>query len=294
MAAKTERDTKGTTTTASTSTSTVILTCYNRSQATVSCVRSLNSNINVSSYIIVDDSSSDDTLDRLQELSEAGMEITVLHVDGSLYYSGGMRMGIDEAKKREQKTAYYLIVNDDVEFEPGIIDRMIDAENRYFIENRVHEVLIGCTCSDTGELTYGGIRYTGRGISYRICPPGDSELCDTFNANCVLIPKDIFLETENIDLMYIHSLGDFDYGLSMSRSGVPLRVFEAYVGHCNDNGIHNTWMDRALKRIERIKRKESPKGAPFRQWLYYLKKNFGLKTALLHGFTPYLRILAGK
>ena len=272
---------------------TVILTCYNRSAMTLSCIRSLTDNKAELLFIVVDDNSTDGTPDRLRELMDEGVKVKVLFGDGGLYYSGGMRKGIAAAKE-QAKTPFYLIVNDDVVFKPGILDKLIGEEGRFFAEKKEHEVLIGCTCAGSGSLTYGGIRYTGSGIRYMVCPPEDDGLCDTFNANCVLIPRDIFFATENIDPVYIHSLGDFDYGMSMSRRGISLRTFGEYVGECNENGTDNTWMDKSLGIRQRLRKKESPKGAPFHQWFYYLKKNFGIKAALLHGWTPYIRILLGK
>ena len=43
-----------------------------------------------------------------------------------------------------------------------------------------------------------------------------------------------------------------------------------------------------------IRLKESVKGAPFKQWFYFLKKNFGIFTAVIHAFTPYIRIILKK
>lgn len=272
---------------------TIIMTCYNRRDMTTACIRSLRNNKTGCCFIVVDDGSTDGTRNSLKELQAEGTEISVLGGDGKLFYSGGMRKGIEEAK-RQEGTAWYLIVNDDVAFKAGVIDGMAQTEDRYYKDTGEHRVLIGCTLSESGGLSYGGIRYTGRGVKYEICSPEDEGECDTFNANCVLIPHDIFFETENIDSKYIHSLGDFDYGLSMSRRGVKLCTYGEYVGICNDNSTEGTWMDTGLSRRDRLRAKENPKGAPFPQWFYFLRKNFGLRKALLHSVTPYVRIALGK
>ena len=49
-----------------------------------------------------------------------------------------------------------------------------------------------------------------------------------------------------------------------------------------------------MKRTERIKRKESIKGAPTKQWFYFLNKNFGVFSAIKGSVTPFVRIIIGK
>ena len=142
--------------------------------------------------------------------------------------------------------------------------------------------------------TYGGIRYQ-KGIHYDEVKPQDADLsCDSFNMNCLLMPQEIFWKVPNFDEHYIQSRADFDYGLSMKRLGIPVYVYNFYVGVCPDNDPKGGWTDTSLTRRERLKKKESIKGAPFAPWFYFLRKNFGLTQALLHGFTPYIRILFGK
>jgi hypothetical protein len=80
----------------------------------------------------------------------------------------------------------------------------------------------------------------------------------------------------------------------MRRKGIPVQVSVSYAGICPDNDSTGGWTDRKLSRRERLRKKESVKGAPFRPWFYFLRKNFGLGQAILHGFTPYLRILLGR
>ena len=269
---------------------TVILTCHNRCGKTVSCIRSLAQKNKAARlrFIVVDDNSTDKTLEALKELSDKGICIELIRGSGELYYSGGMRLGMEKAKK-EAGFDHCLMVNDDVSFFDGCVDRMLEFHES-FVKNGKETVIIGCTCSEGGELTYGGVKYTGRGVKYRQVGPGEDIDCDTFNANCVLIPKDVFENADIIDPVYVHSLGDFDYGLSLSRKGIHLRTFSGFAGSCEKNPDKNTWTDRSLGRRQRLKAKESIKGAPFKQWFYFLKKNFGYTEAFLHAFTPYIRI----
>jgi len=264
----------------------VMFTCYNRCETTIRCMKSIiNTNNNIEFTIIaVDDNSKDGTETVLLEMKETGYNIHILRGDGNLFWCGGMRKAIVYAKNLPAHD-YYMLINDDVDFYYGIIEQMI-AEM-----GNDNKILVGATCDSNGNYSYGGVRYIGRGIKYKKVELASKEVCHTFNANCVLIPKSIFMEAGNIDEMYIHTLGDFDLGLSLYRKGYEIKMFSKYVGVCNPNSIEGTWWDKSLSIKERVRKKEQPKGAPFKQWFYFLKKNFGLKKALIHGFTPYVRII---
>lgn len=267
---------------------TVLFTCFNRKDQTVSCIETLtsgNSQIQFD-FVVVDDNSTDGTVEALQDLSDR-IEIEIIKGSGGLFYSGGMRLGMDYILKRTRSANYLLLVNDDVVFFDNCIEKLI-ARSR----ERQDAVVAGATCDDKGNLSYGAIRYIGKSIKYqKVVPSPESGECDTFNANCVLIPYQIFQKTGNMDKHYIHSLGDFDYGLQMKRNGVRLCSSEEYVGMCLGNSPRGTWLDSKLPIPRRLRLKEQPKGAPFKCWFYFLFKNFGLGKAVFYGLTPYVRIL---
>lgn len=248
------------------------------------------------SFIAVDDHSSDGTLEMLETFQKTGAAVTVLNGTGSLFWAGGMRMGIGYAKEHTD-SGFYLLVNDDVQFYPGAVEKLIAEAEAVKAAKGLENlpVMIGPMCETDGSFAYGGIRYQPGTIRYSpVTPRDEDKSCDTFNMNCLLLPGKAFKETPNFDSHYVHSLADFDYGLSMKRLGIPVFVGEAYAGICPNNPVKGTWADKSLGRLARLKKKESAKGAPFFPWFYFLKKNFGLGQAVLHGFTPYLRILLGK
>ena len=122
----------------------------------------------------------------------------------------------------------------------------------------------------------------------------EGTLCDTFNANCVLIPWEIFLELDNIDNKYTHSIGDFDYGFEARKKGYAIKVSDEYVGVCPDNPVNNSWRNVNFTRKKRIQLKESPKGLPFNEYFHYLNKQYNLFTAIVYSLLPYIRILLKK
>lgn len=268
-----------------------ILTCFNRKEKTEKCIRTLtaaNPMCDIT-FIVVDDGSTDGTKEVIEKVQRE-YSIFYLQGNGSLFYSGGMRMGMTYAlNSLKEEFDYLLMTNDDVEFLEHGVEAMITQSRQ-----QQNSVIVGAMKNNSGELSYSAIQYT-KGIKYRKVSLKDWEkAADTFNANCVLIPYQDFKRVGAIDSHYIHSLGDFDYGLELKRSGCKIFVSKDFVGTCNNNPIQNTWMDTALGRKERIRKKESAKGAPIGTWFYFLKKNFGVLTALRGCITPYIRILIGK
>lgn len=266
-----------------------LFTCFNRKEKTRQAVKGLvEGNPEVAfSFVIVDDCSTDGTAQML-ETEDFGAPIRVLHGNGGLYYSGGMILGMEDILASGQEAQYLLMMNDDVEFYPDCIRKLI-AQSRA----QGDAVIVGATCDHGGQLSYSAILYE-KGIHYRFLPPGETSVdADTMNANCVLIPFDWFRRAGVMDNHYRHSLGDFDYGLTLRDLGAKLHVSRDYVGICCDNPSTGTWHDRSLSRLTRLKRKETVKGDPVGPWFYYLRKHFGLATAIKSSLTPYIRILLG-
>lgn len=262
-----------------------VMTCYNRKQKTISSIEQLKTTNKTNlSFVVVDDNSSDGTTDALYELAKQ-YPIKVLNGNGKSYYTGGMRIGLKYLLESEIEYDYLLLFNDDVEFYESCIDEMVDRSKQG--EN----VVVGVCCNREGKMTYSAVKYSsGFSVNYKRLTLGE-ENADTFCANCVLIPWKAFMSVGNMDEKYTHSFGDFDYGFSLSRSGWNIVTSEKYIGVCEYNSERNTWNDKSLKRIERVKKKESVKGLPRKEWSYFLKKNFGIAHSLFFSCTPYIKIL---
>ncbi len=276
-----------------------LATCYNRKEKTLNAVSGLisgNENIDFS-FVITDDNSSDGTA---QALEKTGI-VTVVKGNGNSFYSGGMRLAMRKAlellESGEKKPDYILLFNDDVEFYDHAIEKLVALSAGKEAAPR-NVICIGPTCERDGKtLSYGGIARKSdfRPKFRKVKAEGpEGRRVDTFNANCVLIPTELYLKDPVMDGVYNHSLGDFDYGYCLGRKGGELYVSDEYVGICPFNSEKGTWNDTSLGRLERIRKKESIKGVPFGEFFHYLLKNYNLLTAIIYSFSPYVRIMIGK
>ena len=264
-----------------------LMTCYNRKEKTVRALNHLikgNPEIDFT-FIVADDGSTDGTFEALKEMPE----VVILRGNGSFFYSGGMRLAIGEAKKAKNIYDYCLLFNDDVDFVSSAIEELCKKDDSC--------IWVGPTSDERGNLSYGGVVKTSGWRPKTEIVMADSKegrVCDTFNANCVIIPWKIFEKLDNIDTVYTHSMGDFDYGFSAAKKGFVIKVSDTFVGACPDNPVSVSWRNTELSMKERLRRKESPKGLPGKEWFHYLNKNYNFLTAVIYSLIPYLRILLKK
>lgn len=268
----------------------VLFTCFNRCEMTQRCIKSLGK-LNehyLMRFVIVNDGSNDGTGEMLQKLSEEH-EIDVLLGDGSLYYTGGMIKGMEYILSAEWEFTYLLLVNDDVNFLDNCVENMIIKSRKFG-----NAVIVGTTYDERGQLNYGAVKFKRKGsLKYRKLSLEEQEVeADTFNGNCVLIPRYIFFQIGTMDRMYTHKWGEFDYGMMIKRAGYKIFISAGYVGQCNNN--QENYLNKNKPFTQRLKEKESPKGAPFRQWFHYLYKNYGLGKAVTRCWTPYIKLILGK
>lgn len=265
-----------------------LATCFNRKEKTLKAVNSLiNGNKMIDfHFIICDDNSSDGTKEELDKISN----VETVNGTGSLYWCGGMRRAIDVALNRKEEYDYCLFFNDDVDFFDNSIEKLVNKEKSI--------VWVGPTCNNNSELTYGGVIKTSTiRPKYKtvISDNSSGTKCDTFNGNCVLIPWNVFKEIGNMDKVYTHQFGDFDYGFSITKKGYEIRVSNEYIGICNVNSNKGTFSDTSLSIKERLSLKKTfTKGLPTNEWFHFLNKNYNIFTAIVYSISPYIKILLKK
>src|ERR1700687_4774995 len=78
--------------------------------------------------IVVDDGSSDGTYDMVHVEHP---EVVLLRGDGSLYWTGAMRLGIEYILAHCAADDYVLFLNDDLVFAPDLVEKLLEIVRRH-------------------------------------------------------------------------------------------------------------------------------------------------------------------
>lgn len=270
----------------------VILTCHNRKNSTIQCIKTLLEAVEKAqgayalSFFVCEDKCTDGTVEAIKDLSD---QMHIISGSGDLFWPGGMVAALREAEKFDAD--FYLMVCDDVIFWPNVFDVMINSYNS--IPGEMH-IIVGSTIDkETGEHTYGGRLWDGRGLGGVIkvvLPQNPCAECNQLEWNCLLMPKKLYEQVGEIDTYYDHGWADYDYGYRAAKCGYKMYVATDYIGYCSRNSLTGTWEDTNLSMIKRLKALHTKKGLPPKSHWYFCKKYYG-KEALVMFIRPYLHII---
>lgn len=270
----------------------VLMTCHNRRDRTLACLRALRSasvhaGVSVAVHL-VDDGSTDGTADAVQKEFD---EVRLIRGDGSLYWNHGMRRAFQAAC--QVGYPMYLWLNDDTILDEGSMELLLHTRMELETSGRRLAIIAGATQDPkTLEQTYGGVVHSGRWhpLHLRLVEPGTSPLpCDSFFGNCVLVPHDVVDLVGNLDPIFSHTFGDIDYGFRARNLGCTIWTPPGYVGMCPRNSIEGTWEDRSLRARERFRLAQTPKGLPPNEWKVVLRRQ-SPKLWPLYLTMPYVKI----
>lgn len=261
----------------------VVLATYNRVNLTQRILLQLESQFpkHVSySIVVVDGGSSDGT----QELIKNEFENVRLIIKNGAYWNQAMRLGIEFALSKGFTDI--LLLNDDVD----ILTEGLGSLLKFAASLEKLSVVVGrCIDPDSKQTTYGALKRNSRfsKLNFRLLT-GREVIGDTFNGNCLLIPKSVFLKIGNLSKVFSHSGGDTDFGLRCTKFGIPIVQMPDAFGALAYN---NEWATRNSKlrfdnwRLILL----HPKGIPINEWLYFCLKHGG-PLGLLNFIWRYVKI----
>jgi GT2 family glycosyltransferase len=269
----------------------VLITCHNRREKTLACLDALDQQKSDFDVYLVDDGSSDGTTTAVEKKYP---QVNLLYGDGNLFWVGGMRLAFAEALKSNYD--YYLWLNDDTFLESNALENLLNTHQLLQKRGYSDSIVVG-TIQDplTGEQSYGGKIRSKRLFSHAFDPvdPGKEPIeCETITGNCVLIPNSVAATVGNLDSVFIHTLGDLDYGLRARKSGCSIWVAPGYVGYCSRNSVAGSWADTSLSLVKRLQKAIQVKGFPLRPWTIFVKRYSGTFW-FIYWIFPYLRAVIG-
>ena len=217
-----------------------------------------------------------------EAISQNFPQVNIIQGDGNLYWNRGMHLAWETATKVKDFD-YYLWLNDDTFlFENGLKTLFFD----FFPKS----IVCGVTQSSTNEAsTYGGFITSPRKL---LTPNGTYQNVDYCNGNCVLIPKYVFKKLGNLDPIFQHALGDFDYSLRARKQGIEIKVAPEFVGLCESHEFTPKWRCNSLNTINRLKNLYLPlSGCYPPEFFVFDKRHHGIHKAIFHFLTIHLRVL---
>lgn len=254
----------------------VLITCHNRREKTLECLKALLLADLPEGYhiavFLVDDGSTDGTGEAVQ--SEFP-QVNIIQGDGNLYWAGGMRLAWKEALQHSYEA--YILLNDDTILSSQAINLLIETHN-YALE-KFHQggIYVGSTHDpETKEFTYGGHKLLKR-IASRSSPVkpevGIIKSCDFANGNILLVSENVVESMGILSDQFTHSVADFDYTLNAKKKGFPVLICSDYCGACTDDHGKN-WLPNNHSIFERINYLRSPKHLAYHEYLLYIKHHF--------------------
>ena len=188
-----------------------VVLSWNGREDTLACLRSLEGE--AVHVIVVDNASEDGSANAV-----TGAE--VIRNERNLGYAGGMNVGISRAL--EQGFDAVLLLNNDVELEPGAIDALVAAAEG---AGAVSPLIV--FADDPKEVWYAGARfdptsgYHGRQLTERIETVGETErICGA----AVLMTREALERVGLFDDELFAYAEDVDWSLRARALGLPLLV----------------------------------------------------------------------
>lgn len=269
----------------------ILIASHNRKLLTLRCLESVDSQVLPSSVrvrvVLVDDGSTDGTSTAIRLHHP---DVDVVTGSGQLFWNGAMRIAIERAL--HLKCDFILLLNDDTTLARNAIATMLETYDILARAGSSKSIIVGSVKDPNRDrVSYGGFRVASKWLPLkleRVLPADTPTPCDTFNANCVLIPRLVLDILGNLDGGFTHSMGDIDYGLRARKSSCGCWVAPMYMGECEINRRSDQWKPARGKTLDRWRKLTSVKGLPPKEWLLLTSRHGGFFWPLLW-LNPYVR-----
>ncbi len=290
----------------------VLITCFNRCEKTVACLRSLYgqqfvADVQLQVYLL--DAGHDQTS---TVVAAQFPSVVLLQGDEQLFWAGGMRLAWQQALLLSAD--FYLWLNDDVQLEPDAVSRLFADYQQLMASQKSSAAEVGAGVGAvigtmvsmppyeilsmpstqpvtnvhripgqppaTVHLTYGGRRSCSRWFPLQfgpvLMPTAEPQSCDFINGNLCLIPAAAVQTIGILSPRYTHSMADYDYGLRLKSAGFSLWVGSGFHGRCAMNDPAASVLNKNRPFAARLKSLQRPNvWAPANEWAYFVRCHGG-------------------
>lgn len=210
-------------------------------------------------------------------------DVHIINGDGNLYWSGGMRKAWDVAAKTHDYD-YYLWFNDDAILYENALLIMFEA-----IKSIGDNIIVcGAFCDKQGNASYGGRDKKGN----IMVPNGCFRDILYINGNLTLVPKYVFYQLGSLDSLYIHGLGDWDYGFRASKSGIRTILTSEYVGETDRHDSNLSYYSKGISFLKRCEILYSAFNNPKLYFIFNLRHR-GILHAISFFIKQHISLLVG-
>ena len=245
----------------------VLLTCHNRKEKTLACLKSLYRIMLEVDVYLTDDGCTDGTAEAVKSIFP---KVHVIQGDGTLFWNRGMLAAWKEAVKGDYDE--YLWLNDDVELYPDFYNEL-----KACCPNG--DCIVSGLIEDFGNtrILYGGYDASKQLVQ----ATGQSQDIRWMNGNVVLVPKAVVNRIGLLDPYFVHDLGDVDYGMRAWECGIAVVSTRCPIaaGYRNDVCRVRKWGTTLTQRFEALNK---PLGSPLAHNFYFRRKHFGLLHAIAY------------
>ncbi|MDP2400847.1 MAG: glycosyltransferase family 2 protein, partial [Actinomycetota bacterium] len=202
----------------------------NRWALTSNCLQALRGQTHADvCMVIVDDGSTDGTA---EHLAREFPEVTVLHGDGGLWWTGATALGIEWALERCNEDDFILALNNDTTVDPDYIERLLEVASRFdnralvgsvAVDNRDRDTIVDGGPHVNWVTAKGGSLHSGESLT-SVCSQGVTTAePDLLPGRGTLIPVRCIREIGNFDATRLPHYGaDYEFSARARRAGYQL------------------------------------------------------------------------
>ena len=256
----------------------VLMTCFNRVQTTLECLKRLFAQEVPEGYAfdvwLVDDASPDKTGEKVKATYP---QVNVIQGTGTLFWCRGMRLAWDKAAEAYDYD-FYLWLNDDTMLNAGALTCVLkDYETVATPEQPARTIVGSFTTSPTSDFISYGTENKGAG---RVVPNGKpQEATGMLAGNFVLVHKTVYQIIGPICGKFYHGYGDYDYAYLMHENKVPFYCASKVLGWCSAN--HGAFALEGKNLWQRLQLLSKPNGLCLHDAVLLKLRHGGLHKTLL-------------